>query len=154
MAEVSKKKQRQIRSSLGGYVHRRFEEARSAKSEVFTTLQTCLKQVRGESIVTGSIDPEVDVNFNITSPIVRGVVGLIRDVFANSMESPFVIKATPIADLTRDIERTVLDVLMRKYEEVQSMNGMLDERAIIADVQESLRGAGSAEKQKACGFGG
>jgi len=148
MAEVSKKKQRQIRSSLGGYVRRRFEEARSAKSEVFATLQTCLKQVRGESIVTGSIDPEVDVNFNITSPIVRGVVGLIRDVFANSMESPFVIKATPIADLTRDIERTVLDVLMRKYEEVQSMNGMLDERAIIADVQESLRGAGSAEKQK------
>lgn len=148
MAELSKKKQRELRESLGQYVRRRYTEARSAKADLYDTLVTCLKQVRGETIGGYGIDPEVDVNCNITSPIVRGVVGLIRDVFANSMESPFVIKATPVADLSKDVERTVMDVLLKKYEALQSQGIVPTDEDIRADVNQNLLIAGQNEKQK------
>jgi len=119
MPELSKKRQRQIRADLGAYVRKRFDEARHAKSDVYDILTRCLKQIKGERIGGAGIDPDVDANCNITSPIVRGTVGLIRDVFANSLESPFVIKASPIVDLDKDAERTVMDVLMKKYSEMQ-----------------------------------
>lgn len=148
MAELSKKKQERLRADLGEYVRKRFEEAKSAKIEVYDKLQTCLKQIRGERVGGYGIDPDVDVNSNITSPIVRGVVGLIRDVFANSMESPFVIRSTPVADLNKEKERTVADVLLKKYQELQQFGIVPTDEEIQKDVAESLVHAGAGEKQK------
>lgn len=148
MAELSKRKQRELRESLGSYVRRRYTEAKSAKSDVYSVLKTCLRQVRGEPIGGYGIDPEVDVNSNITSPIVRGVVGLIRDVFANNMETPFVIKATPVADLDRSTEQTVLDMVMKKYEQMSLQGIVPTDEEIAADVAHNLQIAGQNEKQK------
>lgn len=148
MAELSKKRQRQIRADLGAYVRKRFEEARYAKGEIYDILTQCLKQIKGERIGGVGIDPEVDANCNITSPIVRGTVGLIRDVFANSLESPFVIKASPVVDLDKGAERTVMDVLLKKYAAMQQEGIVPTDAEIEADVQENLMAAGTLEKQR------
>lgn len=152
MAGLSPKKQRKIRTALGEYVRKRYDEAKYFKGETYNTLKRCLKQIKGEPIGGFGLDPEIEVNSNITSPLVRGTVGLLRDVFANSMESPFVIKASPIVDLSPATEQTVMDVLMKKYAELQQQGIVPTDAQIEADVQENLINAGNLEKQRRADF--
>lgn len=53
MAGLSKKKQRQIRTSLGEYVRKRYDEAKAYKSDTYDVLKRCLKQIKGEPIGGG-----------------------------------------------------------------------------------------------------
>ncbi len=45
------------------------------KREQYDILLDCLRQVRGEYSYVRPLDPDIDVNFGITSPIVKGLIG-------------------------------------------------------------------------------
>lgn len=110
------KKHDRIVSELGAFVRTKFDNATAARSEYTEILLDCLRQVRGEYLACETLDPEININMNITSPIVRGIVGLLRDVFGSSVDKPFVVKATPISDLNADGQRTVMNMLEKKLQ--------------------------------------
>lgn len=68
------KKHDRLVEELGQYVRDRFEIAKDTKREQYDILLDCLRQVRGELLACEALDPDIDVNFNITSPIVKGIV--------------------------------------------------------------------------------
>ena len=120
MGRPSKKHQRLV-EELGQYVRDRFELAKETKREHYDVLLDCLRQVRGELLACETLDPDIDVNFNITSPIVKGIVGLIRDVFANSIEAPFMIKATPQADSNDNMSQKVMQLVVAQLQQMPMM---------------------------------
>jgi hypothetical protein len=141
------KKHDKLVEELGQYVRERFELAKNTKREQHDILLDCLRQVRGELLACESLDPEIDVNFNITSPIVKGIVGLIRDVFSNSIETPFVIKATPQADLDETQTKNVLQAVMAQLQQMPMMTSDMLEQA-AAEQGQMLKNAAMQEQQK------
>lgn len=146
MARISKRRQRLV-EELGQYVRDRFELAKDAKREPHEVLLDCLRQVRGELLACESLDPDIDINFNITSPIVKGIVGLIRDVFANSIEAPFVVKATPQADLPPFLAEQVMQAVIMQLQQMPMMTPELMEQA-VKDHGQMLKNAAMQEQQK------
>lgn len=146
MARVSKKHQKVV-EELGQYVRERFELAKNAKLEHHDVLLDCLRQVRGELLACETLDPDIDVNFNITSPIVKGIVGLIRDVFANSIESPFTIRATPVADLDPSMAQQVMNAVYAQLQQMPSMTPELLQQAMTQHGQ-LLKNAAMSEQNK------
>ena len=143
---VGKKHDRLV-EELGQYVRDRFEIAKDTKREQYDILLDCLRQVRGELLACETLDPDIDVNFNITSPIVKGIVGLIRDVFANSIENPFVIKATPQADLDDAQTKNVMQAVMAQLQQMPMMTSDMLEQA-AAEQGQALKNAAMQEQQK------
>lgn len=111
------KKERELQSELAHYVRKRYEEAKQYKSEDYQRLKQCLRQIRGDDLDCDDIDPEIRVKMNITSPIARGITGLMRDVFANSIENPFVIKSTPVAEVNDQVKKISLEILRGRMAE-------------------------------------
>lgn len=146
MGRPSKKHQRLV-EELGQYVRDRFELAKETKREHYDVLLDCLRQVRGELLACETLDPDIDVNFNITSPIVKGIVGLIRDVFANSIESPFTIKATPQADLNDQMSSRVMQMVMAQLQQMPMMTPELLEQA-MSEQGQMLKNAALQEQEK------
>ena len=68
--------------------------------------------VRGEPIVELDESIQIDVNANIVAPIARGVIGMLRDIYAQNSESPFVLSPTPVVDLP-DVVSTELSNYIR-----------------------------------------
>ncbi len=87
------------------------------------------------------------MNFNITSPIVKGIVGLIRDVFANSIETPFTIKATPQADLDEQMSNQVMQLVVAQLQQMPMMTPELMDKA-LEEQGMALKNAALAEQQK------
>lgn len=143
----SSKKHTQLVEELGQYVRDRFELAKDTKREHYEVLLDCLRQVRGELLACETLDPDIDVNFNITSPIVKGIVGLIRDVFANSIETPFTIKATPQADLTDNMSQQVMQAVMVQLQQMPMMTPDMLEQA-MAEQGQMLKSAAMAEQER------
>lgn len=142
---MASKKIKKLQDELASYVRHRFEEAKSAKAEEYERLKQCLQQVRGDDQCDSCDD--VRVEMNITSPIVRGVVGLLRDVFSNSIDNPFVIKSTPIAELNDNAKELASDMLQRSLEEIGFIQGgMTKEQA--AEIGEELQEALELESQE------
>lgn len=116
MARKSKKAQ-SLQDELAGYVRRRYDEAKQYKNADYLRLKQCLSQIRGDDLACDDIDPEIQIKMNITSPIARGITGLMRDVFANSIENPFVIKSTPVAEVNDEVKKISLEILRGKLAE-------------------------------------
>lgn len=146
MARVSKRHLKLV-EELGQYVRDRFELAKDAKQEPYEILLDCLRQVRGEILACESLDPDIDINFNITSPIVKGIVGLIRDVFANSIEAPFTIKASPQSDLPEFLQERVMQAVLSQLQTMPNMTDDMLQQA-IADSGQALKNAAMQEQQK------
>lgn len=135
--------------ALGVYVRQRYQEAKEAKQDVYDTMLDCLRQVRGEQL-SCDMDEEddgIEVIMNITSPIVRGVVGLIRDVLANNMEAPFVVKPTPTPDLNEEEERRLINRMQRELPQLLAEAGG-DEEVVLERVR-AMRNAAKLYQDKA-----
>lgn len=144
---MASKKHKQLVEELGQYVRDRFEIAKETKREHYNVLLDCLRQVRGELLACEELDPDIDVNFNITSPIVKGIVGLIRDVFANSIDNPFVIKSTPQADLDEVMMGNVMQAVLSELSNMPMMSPEMLE-AVAAEQGQALKNAAVQEQQK------
>ena len=144
---MASKKHERLAEELGQYVRVRFDIAKETKREHYDILLDCLRQVRGELLACETLDPDIDVNFNITSPIVKGIVGLIRDVFSNSIETPFTIKATPQPDLNDEMTRNVMGAVMEQLRSMPMMTPEMLEQA-LAEQGQMLKNAAIQEQQK------
>lgn len=142
---MASKKIKKLQDELAQYVRNRFEEAKSAKSEEYERLKQCLRQVRSDDQCDSCDKTRIDMN--ITSPIVRGVVGLLRDVFSNSIDNPFVIKSTPIADLNERGKEVTASLLEKALNQI-GMSQYMMTREQLFDVGNEIREAVRLEAQK------
>lgn len=129
------------------YVRRRYDEAREYKSADYLRLQQCLRQIRGDDLSCDDIDPEIKIKMNITSPIARGITGLLRDVFANAIENPFTVKATPIADVNDELRELSAEILRGKLAEFGLM-GYEFSNSQAFKIGEEIREAALTEAQE------
>lgn len=137
---------KELRVGLANYVRTRYDEAKEHKSEAYQRIKTCLKQVRGDDLQCGDIDPEIDIKMNITSPIVRGITGLLRDVFSSAIDNPFVIKSTPVADVNEEARRLSLEILRSKLNEF-GLSGIAFTDKQAFDIGAEIREAALTEVQ-------
>lgn len=93
--------------SLGTFITAAFEQARAAKRPHTSDMQDCLNMMNGRPL-SASSDSDVDIVMDVSSPIIKGVVGLIRDIFVGSTAAPYTINATPIVELPAKVENELL----------------------------------------------
>ena len=93
---------------LGVFVAARFDKARTAKQPHYSDMQDCLRLMHGQPL-TPSDGRGPDITMDISSPIVKGIVGLIRDIFMGTTAAPYPIKATPIVDVPEALEQEMLE---------------------------------------------
>lgn len=136
-----------MQDELALYVRRRYDEAREYKSADYLRLQQCLRQIRGDDLSCDDIDPEIKIKMNITSPIARGITGLLRDVFANAIENPFTVKATPIADVNDELRELSAEILRGKLAEFGLM-GYEFSNSQAFKIGEEIREAALTEAQE------
>lgn len=146
MASTSKR-QKKLQDELASYVRRRFDESKQHKAPDYERLKQCLRQIRGDDLACDDIDPEIKIKMNITSPIARGITGLMRDVFSNSIENPFVIKATPLADVNDEIKRLSAEMLRNKLAEF-GMAGYRFTDTQAYDIGSEIRNAALTQVQE------
>lgn len=100
-----KKSKAELMESLAALVRRKYESAKDKRGGVFSTLQECVSMIRGDSIVSLDESIEFDIQGNIVAPIARGIIGMLRDIYGQNGESPFVLEPTPIVELPPAVEQ-------------------------------------------------
>ena len=141
-----KHQQTELQKAFGKYVRGKFELAKEAKRDIHDTMLTCLRQIRGEELGCEA-NPEVDVRFNITAPILRGVVSLIRDVLANVNDSPYELIPSPVVDLNKKAENELAGQVRQVMPRlIAGMAG--DPERILANVDD-LKASMMLEESKA-----
>lgn len=133
--------------SLGDMVVSRFRKAREAKMPHYNDMMDCLKLMNGQPLAAPSGDGP-DIVMDISSPIVKNIVGLIRDIFVGSTAQPYTINATPVVDLPEDVEAQLLGKIERELETFIAINGG-DVGAVRAQVTEMRQAVQLEENRKA-----
>ena len=133
--------------SLGDMVVSRFRKAREAKMPHYNDMMDCLKLMNGQPLTAPSGDGP-DIVMDISSPIVKNIVGLIRDIFVGSTAQPYTINATPVVDLPEDVEAQLLEKIERELETFIAINGG-DVNAVRAQVTEMRAAVQLEENRKA-----
>lgn len=112
-----KKTKQRIADGLATFVRSKYEIAKTHKQSqgIFTVLQNCVSVVKGEPIVELDDALPKGVTANISSPIARGVIGMLRDIYGQNTSSPFVLEPTPIVDLPKAIEDELKQVILNNY---------------------------------------
>lgn len=113
------KKSEELSNTLSREVFRRYEAAKAAKSEVYEDMRDCFKMSRGKQL-TDPID-KVDVVMDVASPVVQNIIGLMRHILLNNEQAPFVIKATPRAELSEEEMRQVENAVFNQGRELMLM---------------------------------
>ena len=107
------KKKTAISEGLSAYIRHRYEIAKDFKSSegVTATLHRCVRLVRGDPIVELDEALPRGVVANIASPIARGVIGMLRDIYGQNTDSPFVLQPTPIVELPQSVKMELEQVI-------------------------------------------
>ena len=144
---MNKKKQR-ISDGLGKHVRNKYDIAKDYKASVFDTLQDCLDLVRG--VPTAELDASIDFDLsaNIVAPIVRGVVGMIRDIYGQNSEKPFVVEPTTIVELPTTI-RAELESALAANRESMFVAAGYDTTAVQAEVDKLKNTLRESETKRA-----
>lgn len=133
--------------TLGDMVVSRFRKAREAKMPHYNDMMDCLKLMNGQPLSAPSGDGP-DIVMDISSPIVKNIVGLIRDIFVGSTAQPYTINATPVVELPEDVEAQLLEKIERELETFIAINGG-DVNAVRAQVTEMRAAVQLEENRKA-----
>lgn len=133
--------------TLGDMVVSRFRKAREAKMPHYNDMMDCLKLMNGQPLSAPAGDGP-DIVMDISSPIVKNIVGLIRDIFVGSTAQPYTINATPVVDLPEDVEAQLLGKIERELETFIAINGG-DVGAVRAQVTEMRQAVQLEENRKA-----
>lgn len=133
--------------TLGDMVVSRFHKAREAKMPHYNDMMDCLKLMNGQPLSAPSGDGP-DIVMDISSPIVKNIVGLIRDIFVGSTAQPYTINATPVVELPEDVEAQLLEKIERELETFIAINGG-DVNAVRAQVTEMRAAVQLEENRKA-----
>ena len=133
--------------TLGDMVVSRFRKAREAKMPHYNDMMDCLKLMNGQPLTAPAGDGP-DIVMDISSPIVKNIVGLIRDIFVGSTAQPYTINATPVVELPEDVEAQLLEKVERDLETFIAINGG-DVNAVRAQVSEMRAAVQLEENRKA-----
>lgn len=144
------RKAKKLKEGLGNYVRAKYKTAFDTKrADVYDTLIMCLRQLKGESLDCNSDDTtDVDVGFNITAPIVRGVVSLIRDVLANAIDDPYELQQTPVVDLDDESKKKLEETLNQILPSLVEASGG-DPEIITTGIQSATQTTKLAQNKKA-----
>ena len=106
---------------LGSFVAAQFERARNAKQPHFQTMCECNNLMHGRSL-TPPDEKSPNIVMDVSSPIVKGVAGLIRDIFAGATAQPFDIRATPVAELPESVIAQLEEQLIQDFEVLAALS--------------------------------
>lgn len=137
---------------LGAFVSARFDKARAAKAPHFSDMQDCLKLMHGQPL-TQTDGGGPSITMDVSSPVVKGIVGLIRDIFVGSTAAPYTINATPIVDLPSEIEDELIQRIQGDLENILMANGndtnavrkQLEEMRSFLRLEENRKAVNAAE---------
>lgn len=107
MASAKQKRQDTI-DLLSKYICARVQEAKEARKNEGERIIDCVKQISTKYKPDIDPDTNIDITYNITAPIAKGIVSLLRDIVNDNIETPFVVKSTPIPSLPPDVEDKVV----------------------------------------------
>ena len=138
---------------LGVFVAARFDKARTAKQPHYSDMQDCLRLMHGQPL-TPSDGRGPDITMDISSPIVKGIVGLIRDIFMGTTAAPYTINATPIVDLPEALEQEMLEKVSQDLNymlaaaggDTSAVRGQIDEMRSVLKLEENRKAAIAAER--------
>ena len=143
-----KKAKQKLSDALATFVRGKYEIAKNHKQEqgVFETLTNCVSAVRGEPIVELDESLPKGVTANIISPIIRGVIGMLRDIYGQNTSSPFVLEPTPMVDLPKAVQDELRQAIMQNQDSIlQAAN--YDTNAVESQLKE-LRSLTLKEEQE------
>lgn len=138
---------------LGEFVAARFDKARSAKTPHFADMRDCLKLMHGQPL-TASDGKGPDIIMDISSPIVKGIVGLIRDIFVGTTAAPYTINATPVVELPDEVEQQMLETVSQDLAymvaaaggDTSAVRAQIEETRSLLKLEENRKAAVAAEK--------
>lgn len=140
--------------ALGALIQARYEAAKTAKQPHHNDMVDCLNLMNSRSL-TPVKDKTPDIVMDISSPIVKNITGLIRDVFGSSaVAAPYTINATPVVDLPEDVESEMLSRLQAELEymlaasggDVAAVKKQISEQRSYLLLEENKRAALAAER--------
>lgn len=134
---------------LGTLIAARFEKARAAKRPHYADMQDCLKLMHGQPL-TPSDGRGPDITMDVSSPIVKGIVGLIRDIFMGTTAAPYTINATPVVELPDELEQELLEKVSADLDYMLAAAGG-DTSAVRSQIDE-LRGVLKLEENRKAGI--
>jgi hypothetical protein len=133
---MMRKKKLRVSQALGSFVRAKFTAAQDFKRrDVYDRLLRCVDMVRGRPIVDLDDEIECGLTMNIVSPIVRGIVGMLRDIYANNADQPFVLDSSPVVDLPETVREQLEAELIARYPQMIQNLGY-DQSAYKADIEQ------------------
>jgi len=129
-----------VMSSLAQYVHKCYDEAKSAKSDVTERLLRCERQRRGE------YDPDKlagikdtggsDIFMMLTDIKCRASESWIKDVMFSSGEKSWSLSPTTEPEVPAQYEQEIVDTVVSEAETTEQMGMSFDPKAIEARMDE------------------
>lgn len=107
---------------LAALVVQRFDRARNAKTPHYSDMKQCLDMMHGRPLSPPKGDGP-DIVMDITSPVVKGIIGLIRDILVGSTAAPFTINPTPIVELPEAVRAEMITRVQGELEMMVMMAG-------------------------------
>lgn len=138
---------------LGAFVMARFDAARAAKQPHHSDMQDCLKMMNGQPLAKAA-DNAPDIVMDVSSPVVKGVIGLIRDIFVSSTAAPYTINATPVAELPpaiedemlRNVEQDLALMVAMSGGDIEAVRKQIKEMRTVLVMEENRKAAMAAER--------
>lgn len=125
MVKLSGKKEK-LNQTLGQLIMSRFQQAELANQDAH---RRCL---RARDLLQGKIDTVEDqdldeqalnVVMNITGPITRNVHAQVEEILDPILEQPFILKATPVAQLPQPVEEELMNAIEANIQQIIMMTG-------------------------------
>ena len=140
VSEESQIEDELVMSSLAQYVHKCYDEAKSAKSDVTERLLRCERQRRGE------YDPDKlagikdtggsDIFMMLTDIKCRASESWIKDVMFSSGEKSWSLSPTTEPEVPAEYEQEIVDTVVSEAETTEQMGMSFDPKAIEARMDE------------------
>lgn len=128
------KKSEELSNTLSREVYRRYEAAKSAKSDTYQDMRDCFRMSRGKPL-TDPVD-SVDIVMDVASPVVQNIIGLMRHILLNNEQAPFVIKSTPRAELS---DNEMAQVENKIFNEGHELLAMIQDQAHLESVFSEMK---------------
>lgn len=95
-----------------------------------------------------------DITMDVSSPIVKGIIGLIRDIFVGATAQPYTIHATPVVELPEDVEAAMLEkvsaelgnMLVAAGGNTDMVRQQINEMRSVLKLEENRKAAIAAER--------
>jgi hypothetical protein len=109
----AQQKKREATDALATMVRQRFAAAAAARvnNGVTNMMLMCRRAAHAQPLTGAHANPDFPVVYDLTTPITRGLVSLIRDTLTASASDLFTLRPTDDPELTPEAENTILGAM-------------------------------------------